>query len=118
MGTDPVVVPPPVLHNHPGFKALPEPFHAQAFVPKLAVEAFCRTVLSWLFRARQYAYCSLFSNPCEQRDAYEFRPTGTGQVAGWARALMSRDSTSITRSERIDPVTSSAVVEYETRLAL
>ncbi len=45
MRTIVVVMPPPLLDQHPGLVARAEPFDREALVAELAVEALARTVL-------------------------------------------------------------------------
>ncbi len=68
-----IVVIPPVLNHDPGFDAIAEPFHGQAFIPELAVEAFVGPVLPWLTRINEDGFDLLFHRPFQQRRADKLR---------------------------------------------
>ena len=103
-----VVVLPPSLDDDLRLAAGAEPFHAQAFVAKLAVEALVGAVLPGLAGVDQGDLDVRLDDPFKDRLADELRAVSERKIAGAPCWLTSRASTSITRFERMLPATSIA----------
>jgi hypothetical protein len=74
MGSVLVAMPSPRLDQDLRIHQVPEPLHAQAFVPELAVEAFIGAVLPRLARIDMSNVDALGKNPLQYRSGNKFRP--------------------------------------------
>src|ERR1700682_4661557 len=79
-----VVVPAPVFDDDLGLGSGTEPFEAQTFIAKLAVEAFVDAILPGLAGFDQRRVDALIYNPFEQRTRHELRAVVGAHVLGRA----------------------------------
>ena len=98
-----VVMPTPDLDEDARFSAAAEPFHAQALVAELAVEALVVAVLPWLAGIDESRIDVGGAEPFQNRLLTNSGPLSERRKAGAPRALISRVSTSMTRPERMLP---------------
>lgn len=95
---------PPGLDDDPGLGPVPEPFHAEALVAELPVEALGRAIPPRLAGLDTGAL-----QPLQDSAADELRAVVGPQIPGRAPcSLTNRASTSMTRLERMLPWTSIA----------
>ena len=103
-----IVMAPPDFDEDARFGAAAKPFHAQALVAELAVEALVVAVLPRLAGIDQGGVDLRFGEPFQDRLAHELGPLSERRNAGAPCALIRRVSTSMTRAERMLPATSMA----------
>ncbi len=81
MRSNVIVVIPPVFDHDPCFDTIAEPFHRQAFIPKLAVEALVGSVLPRLARIDEDGFDLLLHHPSQQGRADKFRSIVGADIA-------------------------------------
>ena len=103
-----VVVPPPCFDDHLRPGAGTKPFEAQSLVTELAVEAFGDPFCQGL--PGSINAMPIFCAAIQDNSALDTNsgPLSLRSTVGTPRALIRRDSTSITRAERMRPSTSIA----------
>lgn len=108
MGTDGVVLAPPLLDQDLRLRSIPEPLQPETLVPKLAVKALVRSVLQGF--PGSISAVSIFASVVQCKIARETNsgPLSDRRCRGAPRTLTSFDSTSITRCEQMLPPTSIA----------
>jgi len=79
-----VVMPAPCLDENAGFAATAEPFEAQTFVTKFAIEGFVRAVLPRLARIDHRGVDAIVGEPLQNRLADELGTTVGTEVRGGA----------------------------------
>src|SRR6266508_653430 len=106
MRPDVIVMAPPDFDEDASFGAAAEPFHVQAFVAELAVEALVIAVLPRLAGIDQGGVDLRFGEPFQMALLTNSGPLSERRNAGAPCALINRVSTSTTRAERMLPATS------------
>ena len=84
MRPDPIVAAAQVFDDDPGFQAIAQPFHRQAFVAEFSVEALVGAVLPWLARLDQNRFEFFIHGPLQQLRAQKLRAVVASKVFGRA----------------------------------
>ncbi len=82
--SDLIVVATSVFDDDPGFQAIAEPFHRQAFVAEFSVKALVGAVLPWLARFDQNRFEFFIHGPLQQLRAHKLRTVVASKVLGRA----------------------------------
>src|SRR5262249_199647 len=96
-----LAVTPTRFDDHRGFGTRAKPFEAQTLVAELAIETLRDAILPRLAGLDQRRADALRDDPGQQRFGYELRSVVAAQELGAPRSLTRRDSSSITRGERM-----------------